>query len=115
MRMYYEATTSIAGMWYGNPVLTCVIFGLPLGFLSLICYSIFCSDLMDAGEDEPSNYYSFLFNQPYCDGSHVHFFFSFTKLSWFLLFLTKKKQMFVRRRTKCGGGGGGGLVVSLFL
>ena len=61
MRMYYEATTAVAGMWYGNPVLTCVIFGLPFGFLSLICYSIFCADIMDAAEDdeEPSKVYSF--------------------------------------------------------
>lgn len=39
-------------MWRGNPVLTSVIFGLPLGFLSLIVYSICCADIMDADEDE---------------------------------------------------------------
>jgi thioredoxin domain-containing protein 10 len=54
MRMYYEATTTLSGMWYGNPVLTSVIIGLPLGFLSLICYSMWCADIMDASEDEQS-------------------------------------------------------------
>ena len=39
-------------MWQGNPVLTAVLFGLPLGFLSLICYSICCADIMDADEEE---------------------------------------------------------------
>lgn len=39
-------------MWKGNPVLTAVIFGLPMGFLSLICYSICCADILDADEDE---------------------------------------------------------------
>lgn len=39
-------------MWQGNPVLTTVLFGLPLGFLSLICYSICCSDIMDADDEE---------------------------------------------------------------
>lgn len=51
-RMYYEATTSLVEMWQGNPVLTAVLFGLPLGFLSLICYSICCADILDANEDE---------------------------------------------------------------
>ncbi|KAI9565415.1 hypothetical protein GHT06_009207 [Daphnia sinensis] len=51
-RMYYEGTTTLAGMWYGNPVLTSVIIGLPLGFLSLICYSMWCADIMDASEDD---------------------------------------------------------------
>ena len=49
--MYYNARTSLEDMWQGNPVLTAVIFGLPLGFLSLICYSIWCSDILDADED----------------------------------------------------------------
>lgn len=62
MRMYYEATTTLSGMWYGNPVLTCVLLGLPLGFLSLICYSIWCADIMDASEDEPREpFFFFLF------------------------------------------------------
>lgn len=39
-------------MWRGNPVLTTVLFGLPLGFLSLILYSICCADILDAEEEE---------------------------------------------------------------
>jgi thioredoxin domain-containing protein 10 len=51
-RAYYEARSSIVDMWRGNPALTAVLFGLPIGFLSLICYSICCADIMDAEEDE---------------------------------------------------------------
>lgn len=39
-------------MWKGNPVLTTLLFGLPMGFFSLIVYSIFCADILDA-EEEP--------------------------------------------------------------
>ena len=39
-------------MWKGNPALTAVLFGLPLGFFALICYSICCADIMDAEEEE---------------------------------------------------------------
>lgn len=51
-RAYFEARSSLSEMWKGNPVLTSVLFGLPLGFLSLICYSICCADIMDADDDE---------------------------------------------------------------
>ncbi|KAF5303971.1 hypothetical protein FQA39_LY01756 [Lamprigera yunnana] len=51
-RTYFEARTSLGEMWRGNPVLTTVLFGLPLGFLSLILYSICCQDILDADEDE---------------------------------------------------------------
>uniref|UniRef100_A0A1B6MT86 Thioredoxin domain-containing protein n=2 Tax=Graphocephala atropunctata TaxID=36148 RepID=A0A1B6MT86_9HEMI len=51
-RRYFEARSSLAEMWRGNPVLTAVLFGLPLGFLSLICYSICCADIMDADDEE---------------------------------------------------------------
>ena len=51
-RSYYEAKTSLVDMWRGNPVLTAVLLGLPLGFLSLIFYSICCADIMDAEEEE---------------------------------------------------------------
>jgi len=51
-RIYYDSTTTFKGMWYGNPVLTTVIIGLPLGFLSLICYSMWCADIMDAAEED---------------------------------------------------------------
>jgi len=51
-RGYYEAKTSLTEMWRGNPVLTALLLGLPLGFLSLIFYSICCADIMDADEEE---------------------------------------------------------------
>jgi thioredoxin domain-containing protein 10 len=47
-------------MWHGNPVLTAVLFGLPLGFLTLICYSICCSDIMDADDDDEEEGNSFV-------------------------------------------------------
>jgi len=43
-------------MWLGNPVLTTVIFGLPLGFLSLIMYSIFCGDCLVTEEDSDEDH-----------------------------------------------------------
>lgn len=39
-------------MWKGNPVLTTVLLGLPLGLLSIICYTICCADILEAGDDE---------------------------------------------------------------
>lgn len=54
-RALFELKKSLIEMWRGNPVLTTVIFGLPLGFLSLILYSIFCGDCMvieDEDEDD---------------------------------------------------------------
>lgn len=51
-RGFYEARTTLASMWRGNPVLTALVFGLPLGFLSLICYSVCCADILDAEEEE---------------------------------------------------------------
>lgn len=43
-------------MWMGNPILTMVLFGLPAGFLSLICYGICCPDILDADEEEDGNF-----------------------------------------------------------
>jgi len=51
-RAYYEAKTNIFEMWKGNPALTAVLFGLPMGFFALICYSICCADIMDADDEE---------------------------------------------------------------
>lgn len=55
-RTYFEARTSLGDMWRGNPVLTTVLFGLPLGFFSLILYSICCADILDADEEEEGNH-----------------------------------------------------------
>jgi len=51
-RAYYETSSALYNMWRGNPVLTSVLLGLPMGFLSLIFYSICCADIMDADEEE---------------------------------------------------------------
>lgn len=51
-RTYFEASTALSDMWRGNPVLTTVLFGLPLSFLSFILYSICCADILDADEEE---------------------------------------------------------------
>lgn len=51
-RTYFETKRALNDMWKGNPVLTSVIFGLPLGFLSLIMYSIWCADILDADDDD---------------------------------------------------------------
>ncbi|XP_040570200.1 LOW QUALITY PROTEIN: protein disulfide-isomerase TMX3 [Lepeophtheirus salmonis] len=51
-RAYYELRSNLFEMWKGNPALTAVLFGLPFGFFSLICYSICCADIMDAEEED---------------------------------------------------------------
>lgn len=51
-RVYYETKTSLVNIWINNPAVASVLFGLPLGFLLLICYSTCCTDIMDASDDE---------------------------------------------------------------
>ncbi|XP_064466792.1 protein disulfide-isomerase TMX3-like [Ornithodoros turicata] len=51
-RAYFEARTALLGMWKGNPVLTAVLFGLPLGFLSIICYTTCCCDILEASDED---------------------------------------------------------------
>ncbi|KAG5871596.1 hypothetical protein JTB14_010721 [Gonioctena quinquepunctata] len=51
-RIYFDASTALGDMWRGNPVLTTVLFGLPLSFLSFILYSICCANILDADDDE---------------------------------------------------------------
>lgn len=51
-RTVFSARTGLEDMWQGNPVLTTLLFGLPLGFLSLIMYSVCCGDIMDADDDD---------------------------------------------------------------
>lgn len=51
-RGFFETRTTLTNMWNGNPVLTALVFGLPLGFLSLICYTVCCADILDADEEE---------------------------------------------------------------
>lgn len=51
-RMYYETKKSLVNIWVSNPAVASVLFGLPLGFLLLICYSTCCTDIMDASDDD---------------------------------------------------------------
>ncbi|XP_015588051.1 protein disulfide-isomerase TMX3 isoform X1 [Cephus cinctus] len=60
-RSWFEMRTTFSAMWKGNPILTMVLFGLPAGFLSLICYGICCPDILDADEEE----------EEYSAGSHM--------------------------------------------
>lgn len=54
-RALFELRKSLMDMWRGNPVLTTVIFGLPLGFLFLILYSICCGDCLVTEDDDGDN------------------------------------------------------------
>jgi len=56
-RAYYETKSALSDMWRGNPVLTAVLLGLPMGFLILIFYSICCADIMDAEEEDEEEEY----------------------------------------------------------
>ncbi|XP_054719575.1 protein disulfide-isomerase TMX3-like [Uloborus diversus] len=56
-RGYYGARTSLIGMWKGNPVLTTVLLGLPLGLFSIICYTSCCSDILEATDEEEESEY----------------------------------------------------------
>lgn len=51
-RAFFDFRRSFYEMFKGNPVLLCVIVGLPGGFFAMICYSIFCSDILDADDEE---------------------------------------------------------------
>jgi len=51
-RTWFELKTTLASMWKGNPILMTVLVGLPVGFLSLICYGICCPDILDANDEE---------------------------------------------------------------
>ncbi|XP_017863895.1 PREDICTED: protein disulfide-isomerase TMX3 [Drosophila arizonae] len=55
-RALFELKRSLREMWRGNPVLMTVIFGLPLGFLSLIIYSIFCGDCLVTEEEQEEDH-----------------------------------------------------------
>lgn len=39
-------------MYKGNPILTVLVFGLPMIFLSIIIYSSCCSDVFEARDEE---------------------------------------------------------------
>ncbi|UYV83636.1 TMX3 [Cordylochernes scorpioides] len=49
---YFEIKTSLLTMWQGNPLLTIVLLGMPVGVLSIIIYTSCCAGLMEADDDE---------------------------------------------------------------
>ncbi|CAG2100189.1 unnamed protein product [Medioppia subpectinata] len=51
-RMGYDTITSFISMYYGNPVLTILLFGIPAGFLSIIIYTTCFSDILDAKDED---------------------------------------------------------------
>ena len=51
-RMIFDAIVSFVNMYHGNPILTLLLFGLPLAFLSFIIYSACFADFMDAPDDD---------------------------------------------------------------
>lgn len=69
-RTYFQARTSLEYMWTGNPVLTTLIFGLPLGFLSLIFYSVCCTDILDAEEEDSSEGITYIFYYFLCQNKY---------------------------------------------
>lgn len=54
-RSLFDVRSTLNAMWKGNPILTMLLFGLPAGFLSLICYGICCPDILDADDEEDEN------------------------------------------------------------
>lgn len=58
-RLYYETKKSLVNIWVSNPAVASVLFGLPLGFLLLIIYSICCTDIMDASDDDEDGMFRF--------------------------------------------------------
>ena len=52
LRMAYDGWSSLGAMYRGNPLLTLLMFGLPLAFLSIIIYTSCCSDILDGKDGE---------------------------------------------------------------
>jgi thioredoxin domain-containing protein 10 len=51
-RLWFDSFSALGNMYRGNPVLTLLLFGLPLAFFSIIVYTSCCSELLDAREDD---------------------------------------------------------------
>lgn len=51
-RSWFEIKTTLIQMWKGNPILTLLIFGMPAGFLALICWQgVCCPEFIDSEEE----------------------------------------------------------------
>lgn len=46
-RLSYDGFVAVSLMFESNPILTCILFGLPLTFFSVIIYCSCCSDMLD--------------------------------------------------------------------
>ena len=54
-RQVFDAIVTLVNMYHGNPILTLLMFGLPLSFLALIVYSTCFSDILEAPDDEEAD------------------------------------------------------------
>lgn len=56
-RLGYDGFAAVSMMFESNPILTCILFGLPITFFSVIVYCSCCSDMLDGkdfdDEEEP--------------------------------------------------------------
>lgn len=52
LRSIYDGFTSLTSMYKGNPILTLLLLGLPMSFLSIIVYTSCCTDILDAREED---------------------------------------------------------------
>ncbi|CAH1102178.1 unnamed protein product [Psylliodes chrysocephalus] len=46
-RAYFEAKTAVIEMWQGNPILTAILFTIPVLFIIFIFYSLCFADILD--------------------------------------------------------------------
>lgn len=51
-RLGYDGFIAITSMFETNPILTIILFGLPLAFFSIILYCSFCSEMLDSRDDD---------------------------------------------------------------
>ncbi|CAG9854335.1 unnamed protein product [Phyllotreta striolata] len=51
-RAYFEAKTSVVDLWQENPILTSLIFTIPMLFITSLFYLMCFGDVMDNGADE---------------------------------------------------------------
>ena len=50
-RSLFDSIVALVNMYHANPILTLLMFGLPLSFFALIVYSTCFSDMLDAPDD----------------------------------------------------------------
>lgn len=74
-KILFDFTTSVYEMYRGNPVLTLLLFGLPMTFFLFIVYSIFFSDFVDAPDDDEEegkfSFYKYLLSVCFINVFHI--------------------------------------------